>query len=315
LLKLIKIINFSGALAMSQTSTLTAEQFANTNGLELCFQSFGKASNPPLILIMGLATQMIHWDDVFCQTLAERGFWVIRFDNRDIGKSTKIKGQKAASVTQIIAHQWFNRPLNVPYFLNDMADDTIGLLDYLDISQAHVVGVSMGGMIAQCMALKSPERIRSITSIMSTTGNRKLPKPKPWVTLKILQPVPTELDSYVEHVLRMWKMLHGQTYTFDQARVAETLVKAHQRCFYPAGVKRQTSAIIASPDRTAELQSLKLPALVLHGDKDPLVPLACGLATADAVPHSKLKVYEGMGHTLPRELWTDMIDEICNIAS
>ena len=294
---------------------LQPEQFAEANGLQLCYQCFGESHNPPLLLIMGLATQMIHWDDIFCQSLADQGFWVIRFDNRDIGKSAKMSGQKAAGVRALIANQWFNRPLTVPYLLRDMANDTIGLLDHLGISQAHVVGVSMGGMITQCMALQYPDRIKSITSIMSTTGTRKLPKPKPWVTLKILRPIPKEQNRYLEHALDMWKMLHGDTYAFERERVRATLVKAHQRCFYPAGVKRQTSAIIASPDRTGDLRNLNVPTLVLHGDNDPLVPLACGLATAEAVPHSKLKVYKGMGHTLPRELWPSMVEEICNIAS
>lgn len=301
---------------MNQTSsTLQPEQYATANGLQLCFQCFGESHNPPLVLIMGLATQMIHWDDVFCQTLADQGFWVIRFDNRDIGKSSKIKGQKAAGISALLANQWFNRPLQVPYLLSDMANDTLGLLDYLDIANAHLVGVSMGGMIAQSMTIQAPDRVKSLTSIMSTTGNRKLPKPKPWLTLKMIKPVPTEQNNYVEHVLGMWELLHGKAYPFDPERVKATLLRAYQRGFYPPGVRRQTSAIIASPDRTSDLRAIEIPTLVMHGDYDPLVPLACGQATAEAVPHSKLKVFKGMGHTLPRELWPSMIEEISNIAS
>lgn len=294
---------------------LQPEQFAPSNGLTLCYQCFGNASNPPLVLIMGLATQMIHWDDHFCHMLAEQGFWVIRFDNRDIGKSTKLKDLHAPGVTALVANQWFNKPLRAPYLLNDMAQDTLGLLDYLEIDKAHVVGVSMGGMIAQSMAIISESRIKSLTSIMSTTGERRLPKPKPWVTLKIMRPIPKETNAYVDHVLDMWKLLHGNYYRFDATRVTDMLLRARARCFYPVGIWRQTCAIIASPDRTSDLHRLSTPTLVLHGDYDPLVPLACGQATAAAVSHSKLKVYRGMGHTLPEELWQDMIEQICSIAS
>ena len=291
------------------------EQLASANGLQLCFQCFGQSHNPPLVLIMGLATQMIHWDDVFCQTLADQGFWVIRFDNRDIGLSTKLSGQRPPGVSAFLANQWFKRQLNVPYLLTDMAKDTLALLDFLEISSAHVVGVSMGGMIAQCMAIEAPKRVKSLTSIMSTTGNRQLPKPKPWVTLKVIRPVPKNDADFKEYALDMWRMLHGDYFAFDAERVAKTLLKARARCFYPAGVRRQTAAIVASPDRTSALRQISTPSLVIHGDYDPLVPVQCGQATAASIPDAKLKIYKGMGHTLPKELWVDMIGEICTIAS
>ena len=211
---------------MSSPIDLQPEQFAPANGLSICYQCFGQQQNPPLLLIMGLATQMIHWDDAFCQQLADQGFWVIRFDNRDIGKSTKLTGQAAPGMAAVAANQWFNRPLKVPYKLMDMANDTLGLLNHLEIDKAHIVGVSMGGMIAQCMAIGHSARVASLTSIMSTTGNRKLPKPSAQVMLKIMRPVPKEPNPYLAHVLDMWKMLHGDTYEFDPVRVSSILTRA-----------------------------------------------------------------------------------------
>lgn len=300
---------------VQESPVLTPELFAKTKNLTLCYQCFGKEQNPPLVLIMGLATQMIHWNDAFCEMLADLGFWVIRFDNRDIGRSEKLNGAKAPGIGAFFAHHLLKRPFRVPYYLTDMAQDTLDLMDYLGIAKAHLVGASMGGMIAQCMAIQFPERISSITSIMSTTGNRKLAKPKSGIVFKIIQPVPSDEQKYIAHVLDMWKMLHGTTFAFDEEKVRNTLLKAKQRGFYPAGIKRQTTAIMASPDRTSALQNIKTPTLVLHGDSDPLVPLDGGQATAKAIKHSKLVVYPGMGHTLPTDLWPDMIQQIGSIAS
>lgn len=287
------------------------EQFATANDITLCYDSFGDPSHPVMLLIMGLATQMIHWDNRFCQQLADEGYWVIRFDNRDIGKSSKIKGVKVPSKLSVLANQIFGKQLSVPYLLDDMAMDAFGLLDSLQIQQCHVVGVSMGGMIAQCMAIMAPERILSLTSIMSTTGNRSLPKAERAVMLKIMQPPPKEPQAYIQHALGLWKLLHGDVFKFEPERIEDLLIRARERSFYPAGIWRQTCAIIASPDRTAALGKLPMPSLVMHGAADKLVPVECGEATAAAIIHAKLKIYLGMGHTLPSELWASMIEEIC----
>lgn len=289
------------------------EKHIQANGLELCFDSFGDPEDPPMLLIMGLATQLIHWDDEFCKMLAKKGFWVIRFDNRDIGKSTKLTHHKAPGITAFLAHQWFGKRFRAPYYLNDMATDTFGLMDALSIERAHIVGVSMGGMIAQTMAIIEPKRVISLTSIMSTTGARSLPRAKASVSMKMLRPVPKDEDRYVQQALQMWQLLHGEHYPFDEQRIEKLLRRARQRSFYPKGILRQLSAIIASGDRTQKLADVNLPTLVMHGDIDPLVPFACGEATAAAIPGARFKRLEGMGHTLPRQLWGQMVDEISRL--
>lgn len=290
------------------------EALAQLKDITLCYQTFGEPCDPPILLIMGLGTQMIHWDERFCEQLSQRGFWVIRFDNRDIGKSTHFSKSAVPSLTSVLANQWFGKRLRVPYHLSDMADDALALLDHLEIAQCHLVGVSMGGMIAQCMAIQSPTRILSLTSIMSTTGNPKLPKPKKSVVLKIMQPPPKEHDAYILYALKLWKLLHGSHFEFDHQRIKNLLNTAKSRSYSPAGVWRQTCAIIATQDRTAKLKQLSLPSLVIHGDADPLVPVQCGIATSEAIPGSELKILPGMGHTLPHQLWSEMIDDIENVA-
>lgn len=291
------------------------ERYALVNEISICYQTFGEQTSPPLLLIMGLAAQQIHWDDNFCQQLADKGFWVIRFDNRDIGNSTKLEGAKQPSMVSMLANQWFKRDISAPYELNDMANDTLGLLDHLKIEKCHLVGASMGGMIAQCITILAPERVLSLTSIMSTTGDRSLPKAKAAVVAKIMRPVPKDEDKYVKHVLKMWRVLHGDHFPFDAQRTENLMTRAFRRCHYPPGVWRQTCAIIASPDRTSLLNHVNTPTLIIHGDADPLVPVECGIATAKAIPNSVLKILKGMGHTLPREVWDEMIGSIAQLAS
>jgi pimeloyl-ACP methyl ester carboxylesterase len=212
-----------------------------------------------------------------------------------------------------IGNSLFSKKVNAPYLLDDMADDTLALMDALNIGRAHLVGASMGGMIAQCIALKSPERVSSLTSIMSTTGNRSLPKAKARIGVKLLKPLAKEIDLYVAQSLEIWKMLHGEHFPFDKDRVEKVIRDSRHRGFNPAGVARQLSAIIDSPDRTNGLQQLQIPSLVIHGDSDPLVPVACGIATAQAIPNATLKILKGMGHTLPVQLWPQIVDEISTL--
>lgn len=289
------------------------EQMADCGTVSLSYDSFGDPQHPPIMLIMGLATQLIHWDEEFCRLLAARGFWVIRFDNRDIGNSSKLDAEGVPNLLGMFARQMFGRTLKAPYLLDDMAQDTLTLMDVLSVPHAHVVGVSMGGMIAQCMALLAPERVLSMTSIMSTTGNRSLPKPKKSVSMLLARPQPKEEEAFVQQTLSLWQVLHGDTYDFDAERVGNMIRRARQRSFHPKGVIRQLAAILASEDRTRRLRDLSVPTLVMHGDDDPLVPLACGLATKDAVPNARLRVFKGMGHTLPKEVWSAMIDEIVQL--
>jgi len=289
-------------------------QQVSANGLHINYDSFGDPADPAIILIMGLGTQMIHWSDQFCQLLASNKLWVIRFDNRDIGKSTWLKDYPVPNVWDFIGNSLFNKKVDAPYLLNDMADDTLGLMDALNVHKAHIVGASMGGMIAQCIALKSPVRVISLTSIMSTTGNRSLPKPKTRISAKLLKPLAKDIDQYVLQGLDVWQMLHGEHFPFDPEVVEKVIRESWQRGFNPAGVARQLAAIMDSPDRTQGLQKLDIPSLIIHGDIDPLVPVECGIATASAIPGSTLKILKGMGHTLPVLLWQQIIADIVRVS-
>ncbi|MDO6712603.1 MULTISPECIES: alpha/beta fold hydrolase [Aliiglaciecola] len=295
--------------------TNSEELFADVNGITLCYQTFGNPKDKPLLLIMGLATQMIHWDPRFCQKLVDQGYWVIRFDNRDIGRSTLLQGQKKPTIFSVAANQLFGKKLHVPYDLHTMAGDAVALLDHLNIATCHLVGVSMGGMIAQCIAIDYPNRVASLTSIMSTTGNRTLPKPKKSVMLKIIQPPPKDPKAYLHYSLKLWKMLNGDYFNFDKKKIATLMQHARERSFNPDGVWRQTCAILASPDRTSALHKIKLPSLVIHGDCDPLVPVECGIATAAAIENCELVIIKGMGHTLPEEAWDQIISSIAKLAN
>lgn len=282
--------------------------------VSLCLDSFGSPQHPPIILIMGLAAQLLHWDEGFCRQLAAQGFWVIRFDNRDIGLSTKLSHLPPPTVTSMLAGHWFGKLKKPAYVLDDMATDTLRLMDALGLERANLVGVSMGGMISQCAALLEPERIISLTSIMSTTGDRKLPKPSTSMSLKLIKPMPRDEEGFMRQALELWRTLHGEHYPFDLAHMESVIRAARKRSFNPAGVLRQLGAIMASPDRTPALAKLAVPTMVIHGDLDPLVPLECGLATARAIPEAKLDVINGMGHTLPMQVWPRLIANIQQVA-
>ncbi len=291
----------------------TEETEITANNITLNYDSFGDENDEPLILIMGLGTQMIHWDDDFCRFLASYKLRVIRFDNRDSGKSTWLSDSPVPTTLDFIGNTIFGRRLNAPYLLDDMANDTLGLMDALSIQKAHIVGASMGGMIAQCIAIKASERVISLTSIMSTTGKKSLPKPKTHIGAKLLKPLSKDHEHFVTQHIEMWKALHGDHFPFYEEKVERIVRLSKERGFDPDAVARQLSAIIDSPDRTKSLKELSIPTLVIHGDIDPLVRLESGLATAEAIPNATLKVFEGMGHTLPTELWPEFIEEIIKL--
>jgi pimeloyl-ACP methyl ester carboxylesterase len=286
------------------------EKLVSANGLELNYDSFGEPHPPVILLIMGLATQMIHWDETFCRMLACKGYRVIRFDNRDIGKSTWLKDTVPPSNMALLANALFNRPVGASYLLDDMADDTLALLDVLQIEQANIVGASMGGMIAQSIAIKAPHRLKSLTSIMSTTGDRSLPKASTAFSMKLLKAPPKTIELAIPFALDLWKSFHGTYYDFDQKKIINLIKRARQRGFNPSGNKRQLGAIVDSQDRTQSLKKVTVPSLIIHGESDPLVPVACGYATANAIPNAKLKTYPGMGHTFPNALHQDIADNI-----
>ncbi|TQC42560.1 alpha/beta fold hydrolase [Rhodococcus sp. WS4] len=274
--------------------------------LELAYETFGDADNPPLLVISGLATQMLGWDEQFCDQLADHGFQVIRFDNRDIGLSTHLHEGGVPNVMALLRGQDAPAP---PYTLVDMADDTAGLLDALGLESAHIVGASMGGMIAQQLAIRHPRRIRSLTSIMSTPS-RQVGQARPEAQAALFLPPPTDPDTAAERALKVYRVIGSPGYPLDEHRVADIARRAFARGHDPAGVARQYAAIAVSPDRTPGLRELMVPTLVIHGEDDPLVQVDGGLATADAVPGALLVVVAGMGHNLPRQLWSQLIGEI-----
>jgi pimeloyl-ACP methyl ester carboxylesterase len=261
----------------------------------------------PLLLVMGLGCQLIHWPDAFVQQIADQGFQVIRFDNRDMGLSTKID-EAPAGRGRTVAALLSRRLAKSSYLLSDMADDAAGLLDHLGIAQAHVVGVSMGGMIAQSIAIGHPDRVLSLTSIMSNTGDRRHGKPTVTLMRKMARLLDASPDKVLENGIATGRLISGPT--FDEAEERAIVERAFDRSFTPEGMMRQVAAIAASPNRTKGLRTLTVPTLVVHGLVDPLVQPSGGIATALAVPDSRLLMFPDMGHDLPRNRWTEIVDAI-----
>ncbi|MDB5546598.1 MAG: alpha/beta hydrolase [Tardiphaga sp.] len=285
-------------------------QLARSNGIELCYEIFGKADADPLFLIMGLGAQMIHWDDEFCALLAERGFRVIRFDNRDIGQSTKMTGGKRLSAFELIRLRLLGTPVAAPYLLRDMAADTVGLMDALGIAKAHIVGASMGGMIAQEIAMLYPQRVLSLTSIMSSTGNPKLPQPTREATALLMAAPPATYEEYLARFAQTWKLLRVGSFPEDEAKDRSRAERTYARGLNPAGVGRQLRAILGSGNRKPRLGAIKAPTLVIHGTVDPLVRPEAGRDTAASIPGAKLVEIVGMGHALPIPMWPQIVDAI-----
>jgi pimeloyl-ACP methyl ester carboxylesterase len=283
---------------------------ARANGIDLCYEIFGDDSAEPMLLIMGLGAQMIHWDDDFCRQLAARGFRVIRFDNRDIGQSSKLTGGKRLGPVELLKLRFLKIPVAAPYRLHDMALDVIGLMDALGIKSAHLVGASMGGMIAQEVAISFPQRVRSLTSIMSTTGNPKLPPPTREAAAVLMAPPPKTREEYFERFAQTWKVLRVGSFPQDEALDRSRAERTFERGLNPAGVARQLRAVLASGSRKERLASVKAPTLVIHGTVDPLVPPEGGKDTAASIPGARLLMIAGMGHALPIPMWPEIIGAI-----
>jgi pimeloyl-ACP methyl ester carboxylesterase len=274
--------------------------------LKLCYETFGSPEVPPMLLIMGLGSQMILWDDEFCRRLAARDFFVIRFDNRDVGRSTILRDAPVPKQWQLVTRD----PRGAAYSLDDMAADAVGLLDHLDISAAHVVGVSMGGMIAQLLAVNHPDRVLSLVSIMSTTGARRVGRPQPRVAVRMLRRARLDREGYIEDHLETYRTIGSRAFDFEADHKRERASRCFDRGIHPAGSARQLAAIMAAPDRTPALGRLHVPTTVIHGEADPLVNVSGGRATAKAIPGAELVTLPGMGHDLPRELWPEIIEAI-----
>jgi pimeloyl-ACP methyl ester carboxylesterase len=285
-------------------------QIARANGIDICYEIFGDPDAEPMLLIMGLGAQMIHWDDDFCRQLAARGFRVIRFDNRDIGKSSKLTGGKRLTPIELLKMRFLKIPVAAPYKIRDMAEDVIGLMDALHVKSAHLVGASMGGMIAQEVAISFPQRVRSLTSIMSTTGDPRVPPPSREASALLAAAPPATKQEYFERFAQTWKILRVGSFPQDEALDRSRAERTFERGLNPAGVGRQLRAILASGSRQERLSSVKAPTLVIHGTVDPLVRPEGGKYTAAAIPGAKLLMIEGMGHALPIPMWPQIIDAI-----
>jgi pimeloyl-ACP methyl ester carboxylesterase len=276
-----------------------------SNEIELCYETFGEATDPPLLLVMGLATQMIGWPDDFCRELAGHGFHVVRFDNRDAGRSTHGDGPPP-SIAQLARRSGSA----ARYTLADMADDAGGLLRELDLAPAHVVGASMGGMIAQTLAARHPESVRSLVSIMSTTGSRWAGQPALRIYPLLVSRPSAGREAYVERTVKVFSTIGSRGFPQDLDAIRDVAARSYDRDHDPRAPGRQLAAILASGDRTRELRRIVAPTLVIHGTTDPMVSVSGGRATAKAIRDAELMLIEGMGHDLPRAVWPRILDGI-----
>lgn len=271
------------------------------SGIELEYDTFGSADDPTLLLVMGLGAQMILWDEAFCQVVADAGRHVVRFDNRDIGLSTKIDAGSFDPFAAMTAVMSGEELPPVPYTLSDMAADAVGLLDHLGVERAHVAGASMGGMIAQVLAIEHPQRLISVTSIMSTVGDVEYGQATPEAMAVLMAPPPADRDEVIERSVN--SAVFGSKRYYDAERARRNAAAAYDRCFYPEGSARQFAAIFATGDRSDALREVTVPMLVLHGLDDTLIDPSGGRRTAELVPGSHLLVLADMGHDLPEPLW------------
>ena len=289
----------------------------NVNGLDIEYESFGREGDPAILLIMGLASQLTLWPEALCSGLAARQFRVIRFDNRDIGKSTHLSDKGAPDLAALMARLLSGQPVEPPYTLNAMAADAMGLLDAIGVDRAHIVGASMGGMIAQLVAVHYPARTKSLVSIMSTTGRRDLPPAKPEAMAAIMTP-PASLgrEDRIEGAVRIWRAIGSPGYPASDAELRALAEREVDRGPYePAGTARQMAAVIAAPPRNEILKNVRAPTLVIHGADDPLVPVAGGEDTAASIPGAELIINPGMGHDFTQALTPIYLKQIGDFVS
>jgi pimeloyl-ACP methyl ester carboxylesterase len=281
------------------------------NGIEIEYETFGDSKDRPLILIMGLSCQLVAWPEGFCEKLATKGHFVIRFDNRDVGLSSKLDDLGVPDIFEIFAAAREGKPLTSPYSLYEMAADTVGLMDALNLEKAHVCGLSMGGMIAQMMAIEYPRRIISLISMQSSTGDPGLPEAEPQAIEAMVTPPPTERDGYIRHMADVYRAFAGGSDKYDQRLQKEIAASSYDRSFYLMGFTRQLAAIFACGNRKDALAAIGVPTLVIHGSHDALLPLAHGKDTADAVPGAKFVIIQGLGHGMAYPaLWDEIIETL-----
>ena len=293
-----------------------AESRVQANGVEIAYDGFGEPGAPPLILIMGFTMPMITWDEKFCEQLACKGYRVIRFDNRDIGHSTWLNDAGIPDIQQIGLSLKEGKSADVPYRLHDMASDVLGLMDALGIESAHIAGMSMGGMIAQTMTIHYPERVRTLTSLSSSmwTLDPTLPYPTPEALEVLTKPISMDREGFIAGSLKAWQVIGGTTMPLDEAFLRERARRIFERGVSLPGLARQIAAIMVAGSRREALRSVAVPTLVIHGDADPLIPFAHGVATAETIPGAKLHIVKGMGHDVPPQAWFELIEAIASHA-
>ena len=289
-----------------------SERYLDANGVRLAYDDFGNANDPAILLIMGMATQMTAWPLSFCRGLADRGFYVVRYDNRDVGLSEKMLTARIPSTLDMMLKAGINRPLKVSYKLDDMATDALELMNALNLNQAHVVGVSMGGMIGQVLAAKHSSRVCSLTSIMSSSGAPNLPRASKKVTRALLKRYLGLVKPGLKSTIAFQRLIGSPGFPQSDDELNEKVRAAFQRSFYPPGFARHMAAIMASGSRVELLKAIKTPSLVIHGRDDVLVPLACGVDTARQIPNAALKIIDGMGHNLPESLVPILTDLVAD---
>lgn len=281
------------------------------NGIEIAYETFGDPADPAMLLIMGLGTQMIGWPDPLCTALADQGYYVIRFDNRDVGLSTHFRDERAPSLLNLLLKR-----AQPPYTIADMADDTVGLLDALGIETTHVFGLSMGSFIAQTLALRQPHRVRSLTLMMTSTGAFLVGYPKPALFARMLRRrVAADRSEAQAMAVETFRIIGSRGYAFDEERFQDLAGRSYDRAYDPGGYVRQLAAVLSQPNRTAQLRQITAPTLVMHGLHDPLVTPSGGVATARAIPNARFVGFSGMGHDLPQALWPRFAKEVSEHAA
>jgi len=305
---------FNSIMTTRPEITVSEEQFTTVDdGVEICFQTFGDPSDPALLLVMGLGGPMTWWDPELCTKLADHGFFVIRYDNRDTGRSTKLKHARVGRGG--LAKAFLGRPVRAPYSLSRMGEDGLGILDHLGIEQAHIAGVSMGGMIVQTLAVEHPERVLSMVSIMSTTGSRKVGSLDPKLMPAMIAPRSGGRDEYVENSATFWQKIASPDYPEPLQEAIDRAEVTWDRGFSASGVVRHMLAILTQPNRTAALGDLTIPTAVMHGLKDRMVHVSGGRATARAIPGCELVLVPGMGHDIPAALFDQIVSVVARTAS